>query len=231
MRETVAAVGAFLAFVSAPCAATPSARFAELTYTVQHVPPTRAGSYRNPILPGFQPDPSIVRVGSDFYLVNSTFAWFPGIPVYHSRDLVHWRQIGNAIDRPAMLDFKGLGTSRAVFAPAIGHADFVSLDDGNWWGVFLATRPFAGQSTLLGRETYLLPVTWRDGWPLFLPAGKPVPLVAKRPALPASPGSRWDRWTDDFRERALSPEWLRIRNPGPVPDHALEAGDHGTLNT
>jgi xylan 1,4-beta-xylosidase len=79
------------------------------------------GEYRNPILQGFYPDPSITRVGSDYYLVHSTFAWFPGIPVWHSRDLVTWRQIGNAIDRPDQLDFKQLGLSRGVFAPAIEH--------------------------------------------------------------------------------------------------------------
>ena len=60
---------------------------------------------------------------SDFYLVNSTFGWFPGIPVYHSRDLVHWQQVGNAIDRPGMLDFHGLGVERGVFAPAITWHD------------------------------------------------------------------------------------------------------------
>jgi xylan 1,4-beta-xylosidase len=79
----------------------------------------RAGEYRNPILQGFYPDPSVTRVGDDFYLVNSTFAWFPGIPVWKSRDLVHWTQIGNAIDRPDQLDFGKLGLSRGVFAPAI----------------------------------------------------------------------------------------------------------------
>lgn len=77
--------------------------------------------YRNPILQGFYPDPSITRVGDDYYLVTSTFAWFPGIPVFHSRDLVNWTQIGNAIDRPTQLDFKRLGLSRGVFAPAIEH--------------------------------------------------------------------------------------------------------------
>jgi len=79
------------------------------------------GQYRNPILQGFYPDPSITRVGDDFYLVTSTFAWFPGIPVFHSRDLVTWRQIGNAIDRADQLDFGRLGLSRGVFAPAIEH--------------------------------------------------------------------------------------------------------------
>ncbi|HVF95025.1 MAG TPA: glycoside hydrolase family 43 protein [Sphingomonas sp.] len=77
--------------------------------------------FRNPILQGFYPDPSITRVGKDYYLVHSTFSWFPGIPVFHSRDLVTWRQIGNAIDRPGQLDFARLGLSRGVFAPAIEH--------------------------------------------------------------------------------------------------------------
>jgi alpha-N-arabinofuranosidase len=80
-----------------------------------------AAEYRNPILQGFYPDPSITRVGADYYLVNSTFAWFPGIPIWHSRDLTTWRQIGNAIDRPGQLDFAKLGLSRGVFAPAIEH--------------------------------------------------------------------------------------------------------------
>lgn len=79
--------------------------------------------YENPILPGFYPDPSITRVGDDYYLINSSFAYYPGIPVWKSRDLVHWKQIGNAIDRPGMLDFSGLATSRGVFAPAISHHD------------------------------------------------------------------------------------------------------------
>jgi alpha-N-arabinofuranosidase len=396
MREVLAAAAVALVIVSAPCRAAPPARFAELTYVAKETAPVSAGSYRNPILPGFQPDPSIVRVGADFYLVNSTFAWFPGIPVYHSRDLVNWRQIGNAIDRPGMLDFHGLGIERGVFAPSIswhdgtfyilntcvdcggnflitaknpsgpwsnpvwlgfdgidcslfvdndgsawvvnngeppekprydghralwiqqfdlktlklfgprkvlvdggvhpedkpvwaegphifkrdgwyylmaaeggtaenhsetiyrsrrpdgpytpgpvnpiltqrdvppgrpnrveatGHAELVQVPDGSWWGVFLATRPFAGQSTLLGRETWLLPVSWHDGWPLFLTQGEPVPIGVKRPALPSSPGSQWDKWTDDFTETALGPEWLRLRNPPADRDYTLKGGD------
>jgi len=364
--------------------AAPVARFSNVSYEAAAEPPATPGMFRNPVLPGFQPDPSIVRVGDDFYLVNSTFAWFPGIPVYHSRDLVHWRLVGNAIDRPGMLDFKGLGIARGVFAPAIswhagrfyilntcvdcggnflvtaerpegpwsnptwlgfegidpslffdddgtawvvnngepadpprysghraiwiqqfdvatqrligprkvlvdggvhpedkpiwaegphlykvagwyylmaaeggtaeqhsetiyrsrrpdgpyepgpvnpiltqrdlapdrpdrveatGHADLIQLDDGTWWGVFLATRPFAGQSTLLGRETWLLPVSWQDGWPLFLETGKPVPFTVPLPNLPPFARADWSRWIDSFDSEALSPEWLQMRSP------------------
>ncbi len=82
-----------------------------------------ASGYLNPILTGFYPDPSITRAGDDYYLVTSTFAYFPGIPVMHSRDLVNWTQIGNVIDRPGMLDFDGLGLSRGVFAPTIEFHD------------------------------------------------------------------------------------------------------------
>jgi alpha-N-arabinofuranosidase len=73
------------------------------------------------VLAGFYSDPSLTRAGDDYYLVASTFTYFPGLPVFRSRDLVHWTQIGNAIDRPGQLNFDGLGLSRGVFAPAITH--------------------------------------------------------------------------------------------------------------
>jgi len=336
-------VAAFGLMGAAPLSAAPAARFDFVSYrALDPAPATPPNSYRNPILPGFQPDPSIVRVGRDFYLVTSTFSWFPGLPIYHSTDLVNWRLTGHAIDRAGQLDFSGRRGNEALFAPAIehhggkfwivntcidcggnyvitsdkaegpwsdpvwldfggidpslvfgedgrawiayndappgeplyeghraiwlqefdpvamrmkpartllvngglalkdkpvwaegphiyrrdgwyylmaaeggtadrhsetiyrsrtiegpyeagpvnpiltqramalnrpdrveatGHADLVRLDDGSWWGVFLATRPFAGQSTLLGRETFLLPVRWIDGWPRFLDPG------------------------------------------------------------
>ncbi len=363
----------------------------EATGTDAPLPP---GSFRNPVLPGFHPDPSIVRVGDDFYAVTSTFSWFPGLPILHSTDLVNWRLIGNAIDRPDQLDFSGLGTNRGLFAPAIthhdgrfwivntciecggnfvitaenpagpwsdpawldfggidpslffdtdgtawivyndappgepryeghralwlqqfdpvalrvlpgrtllvdggvdpsanpiwaegphiyrigewyylltaeggtadqhsqtiyrsravtgpyvpgpfnpiltqrdlpadrpdrveatGHADIVELDDGSWWGVFLATRPFAGQSTLMGRETFLLPLEWKDGWPRFLDRGEAVPIVLPRPPLPASPAPAWQRWRDEF-DGPLSPEWIGLRTPGKDTPFAVEAG-------
>jgi xylan 1,4-beta-xylosidase len=80
---------------------------------------TNSPEYPNPILAGFYPDPSICRVGSEYYLVNSSFAYFPGLPIFHSRDLVNWRQIGSAMDRPQQFDLAGAGVSRGLFAPAL----------------------------------------------------------------------------------------------------------------
>ncbi len=83
--------------------------------------PLPAGHFRNPILAGYYPDPSICRVGDDYYLINSTFAHFPGIPIFHSRDLVNWKQLGHVIDRPTQVKYDGLGITRGIFAPAISH--------------------------------------------------------------------------------------------------------------
>ncbi len=344
------------------------------------------GDFRNPIVPGFQPDPSIVRVGEDYYLVNSSFGWFPGIPVYHSRDLVNWRQIGNAITKTDTFDLPKVGINRGIFAPTIrwhkgvfyiittcigcggnfiitarepqgpwtkpiwlnevagidpdlffdddgrvwitnngepdgpaaydghralwvqeydlaaqqmvgprkvivdrgvdpaakpiwsegphilkkdgwyyltaaeggtsdnhsqtifrsksvtgpyvagpnnpiltqrnldpkrafpvyatGHVDFVQIENGDWWAVFLATRPYERNLTNLGRETFLLPVAWQDGWPEILPSGKAVPLVVKRPALPQSEANAgWSQWRDEFDRQVLGAEWLMRRAP------------------
>lgn len=100
----------------------------------------------NPILKGFYPDPSIVRVGTDYYLINSTFSYFPGIPVMHSKDLKNWKQIGNVIDRPSQMDFMGERMTRGLFAPAISHYKGVFYvtctdidNDGNF--VVTATNP------------------------------------------------------------------------------------------
>ena len=377
--------GASVGLLGAPVTnAQTTAKFDYMEYrAVEDISSQSSETFRNPVLPGFHPDPSIVRVGDDFYAVTSTFSWFPGLPILHSRDLVNWRQIGNAIDRAGQLNFTGLGTNRGLFAPAIshhdgrfwivntciecgdnfvitandpagpwsdpvwldfggidpslyfapegtawivyndappgapryeghralwlqqfdtqamqvlpertllvdggvkpednpiwaegphiylvdgwhylltaeggtadqhsqtiyrsrelqgpyepgpanpiltqrdlspdrpdrveatGHADVVQLDDGSWWGVFLATRPFAGQSTLMGRETFLLPMVWKDGWPRFLDRGVSVPLELERPAL--QPDLQIDRssWREDF-DGPLSDAWIGIRTP------------------
>lgn len=348
--------------------------------------------FRNPVIAGFYPDPSVVRVGGDFYLVTSTFGYFPGLPLFHSTDLVSWRQIGNAIHRPDQINygekeeltrglfaasisyhdgvfyiantcfycdrgnflvtakdpagpwsdpiwlgFEGIdpslffdddgkawvinngvpegemrydghraiwlqqydpaarkmvgsrtvlvdggadpaskpehvegphifkhqgwyyltaaegGTgdqhaqmvwrSRRVTGPyqafagnpsltqrdldpnrpdpvtSTGHAQFVELEDGSWWAVFLATRPYPGDQYKynLGRETFLLPVTWQDGWPVILPRGARVPVVVERPRLPRSaqpvPTTGAFEWSERFGGSRLPPEWMTIHPP------------------
>lgn len=82
-------------------------------------------TFKNPILPGFYPDPSVCRVGSDYYLVTSSFSYFPGVPIFHSRDLVHWTQIGHCLDRPSQLAVTGEPTSAGIFAPTLRHHDGV----------------------------------------------------------------------------------------------------------
>jgi len=353
----------------------------------QALPP---GHYRNPVLAGFYPDPSVVRAGDRFYLVNSSFAYFPGIPVSESRDLVHWTPVGHVIDRPAVLDFDGLSMSRGVFAPAIayhdgtfyvinmamdaggnfiataknpagpwsdplwlrdvegidpslffdddgkayllnngapvgkplyeghraiwlqqidltkgrmlgerkvilnggtdlakqpiwiegphlykrdgwyylmcaeggtgpqhsevvlrsrsiegpyasyegnpiltqrdlpadradpiinaGHADLVEAADGRWWAVFLASRAYGGTHYNTGRETYVLPVTWKDGWPTILAHGQAIPQVVAGPSATQeqatqAPLSGNFAWHDDFGAATLKPEWMFVRTP------------------
>mgnify|MGYP005766194551 CR=1 FL=1 len=76
---------------------------------------------RNPLLPGFYPDPSICRVGEDYYLVTSTFEYFPGVPIFHSRDLVHWHQIGHCLTRPSQLPLYGTLPSKGIYAPTLRY--------------------------------------------------------------------------------------------------------------
>jgi xylan 1,4-beta-xylosidase len=74
---------------------------------------------RNPVLPGFNADPSFLRVGADYYLATSTFAWHPGVAIHHSRDLAHWRLLTHALTRPSQLDLRGDGSSCGVWAPCL----------------------------------------------------------------------------------------------------------------
>ncbi|MGA1798952.1 glycoside hydrolase family 43 protein [Sphingomonas sp. 4RDLI-65] len=380
-----------LAIAAAFPATAQTARFERFTYRGRSPEQVsvKAGEYRNPILSGYYPDPSITRVGGDYYLVNSSFAYFPGIPIWHSIDLVNWTQIGNAIDRPGQLDLTGRAISQGVFAPdisyhaglfyivttcvgckgnfvitaktpqgpwsdpiwlptvegidpsiywegdrayivnnrapdeparyeghraiwlqeydwragrmlgestqlinggtdiakkpvwiegphifkrgafyyltaaeggtgvnhsqvvfrsnglrgpfvpnpgnpiltqrdlprdranpisAAGHADLIETQNGEWWAPFLAVRPYAGDRYTIGRETFLLPVTWRNGWPSILEHGKAIPFAVQRPRLPTArpsvpPTSGDFGYTDAFDGCVLPKQWIGIRTP------------------
>jgi len=78
--------------------------------------------FYNPVLPGWYSDPSICSNGKDYFLVTSTFVYYPGVPIFHSLDLVNWKQIGHVLDRPSQLiNFEGQHTSGGIFAPAISY--------------------------------------------------------------------------------------------------------------
>ena len=103
---------------------------------------TASAQYQNPIIPGFHPSPSICRVGDDFYLVNASFQYFPGVPIYHSKDLVNWEQIGNVLDRESQIPLKGAVAWTGISAPTIRYHDgtfyLVATNVGNG-GNFLVT--------------------------------------------------------------------------------------------
>ncbi|MFD1744670.1 glycoside hydrolase family 43 protein [Rhizobium helianthi] len=93
---------------------------------------------RNPILPGFNPDPSICRVGEDYYIATSTFEWYPGVQIHHSRDLVNWRLVRRPLERKSQLDMRGNPDSCGIWAPCLSYAD------GLFWLVFTDVKRYDG---------------------------------------------------------------------------------------
>ena len=127
---------------------------------------------RNPILPGFNPDPSIVRVGSDYYIATSTFEWYPGVQIHHSRDLVHWRLLTRPLRRAQQLNMLGVPDSCGIWAPCL------SYDGGEFHLIYTNVKRYG--TTTLGAnsgcvfrdlDNYLVTATEIDGeWsdPVFL---------------------------------------------------------------
>lgn len=147
---------------------------------------------QNPILSGFHPDPSILRVGEDYYIANSTFEWWPGVPIYHSRDLVHWRLLTHALTRPSQLDLRGVPDSAGVWAPSLSCAD------GKFWLVYTIVRNSGSGRPFKDLHNYLVTADRIEG-----PWSEPVYLNAKGfdPSLfHDDDGSKWlvqMRW--DYR--------------------------------
>ncbi len=353
--------------------------------------------YYNPVLAGFYPDPSVCRVGDTYYLVNSSFTFFPGVPLSTSKDLVNWTPAGHVLDRPSQVPLKGQHVSGGIYAPAIsynkknktfymittnvgagnfyvktkdpskgwsepiylrkidgidpafffddngkgyivhnapvvgkadyegqraircfefdvkgdsikgdfkevlrggthvqknpiwiegphmfkkdkyyylmcaeggtgawhsevilrsknpmgpweecpnnpiltqrtgldknrpnpvssaGHADLVEDGKGNWWAVFLACRPYEDDMYNTGRDTYLLPVTWKDGWPEILAKNTPISPVGEKPGLKPAEKNEFSgnfSYTDNFDTtgektalKDLNPRWMFLRDP------------------
>jgi len=106
--------------------------------------------FTNPVIEGMAPDPSVCRVGDDYYLVTSTFEYFPGVPVYHSKDLIHWRLIGYALSRPSQLPLVRLGRNGGIWAATIRYHDgtfyMVTTNKSEGHGnFFVSTKDPAGE--------------------------------------------------------------------------------------
>ena len=104
-------------------------------------------SYRNPILPGFNPDPSICRAGDDYFIATSTFQFFPGVPIYHSRDLVNWKLIGHALNRRSQLELRTTEGGGGIFAPTLRY----------WKGRFYMTTCCAYRIRFGSKDVCFLP--------------------------------------------------------------------------
>ena len=143
-------------------------------------------TYDNPVVAGLHPDPSLCRVGEDYYLVCSSFEYFPGVPIFHSRDLVHWRQIGNVLDRPEQLSCRPRrGRPGASSRPRIRH------HDGRFW---LITTNIAAGGQLHRDRRRTPPVPGRSRSGSTCPASTPTwPGTRTARAGAPSPGSRWRR--------------------------------------
>lgn len=103
---------------------------------------------RNPILRGFHPDPSVIRVGEDYYIATSTFEWWPGVRLHHSRDLIHWELIGYPLDRISQLDLRGVGASQGIWAPCL------TFDKGIYYLVYTVVKAF--YCNMYDTENYLV---------------------------------------------------------------------------
>lgn len=118
---------------------------------------------QNPILRGFHPDPSIIRVGEDYYLATSTFEWWPGIRLHHSRDLVFWELIEYPLNRVSQLDLRGVGASQGIWAPCLTY------DDGTFYLVYTVVKAF--YCNMYDTNNYLVTATDIHG-----PWSEPVAL-------------------------------------------------------
>ncbi|MFC4102241.1 glycoside hydrolase family 43 protein [Paenibacillus xanthanilyticus] len=143
--------------------------------------------YRNPVLSGFHPDPSVCRSGEDYYLVTSSFEYSPGVPLFHSKDLVHWEPIGHCLTRPEQLDLSKAWTSGGIYAPTIrfregifymtttnvsGGGNFIVYTDhprGEWSDPIYVDQPGIDPDLFFGDDgTVYFSTSWdRDGQGIY----------------------------------------------------------------
>lgn len=165
-------------------------------------------TYANPIVPGFHPDPTVCRVGDDYYLAHSTFTYFPGVPVFQSRDLVNWRLLGHVLTRPSQFPPRDQGHSEGIFAPTLRH------DGRRFW--LITTNIGGGGTFVCTAERPEGP--WSD--PVFLDDAPGID-----PSLLFDDGRVWVTGTADVPEggkyfgdneiwlRELDPDTLKWKGP------------------
>lgn len=100
-----------------PSSCPTSSRYRVQSVSLPSGTPLKMPLIRNPILPGFNPDPSILRVGDDYYIATSTFEWYPGVQIHHSKDLANWELVVRPLNRKSQLDMRGAPDSCGVWAP------------------------------------------------------------------------------------------------------------------
>lgn len=120
-------------------------------------------AYTNPVIPGFYPDPSICRVGDGYYLVNSTFHYFPAVPLWYSEDLVHWEQAGNVLDRASQVNLSGATRGTGIYAPTIRYDEsdgtfyMITTNVSNGGNFFVTTKdPRKGWSEPVFKKNLML---------------------------------------------------------------------------
>ncbi|MFF9063859.1 family 43 glycosylhydrolase [Streptomyces sp. NPDC014891] len=179
----------------------------------------------NPVLPGFHPDPSILRVGDDYYIATSTFEWLPGVTVHHSRDLVHWRPLGGLLREARLLDLSGRPDSGGVWAPCLSYTD------GLFHLVYSDVTSLAGAFKDVRNRVTTAPGL--DG-----PWSDPVPFPSHGfdPSLfhddgPDGDGRSWALWMEwDHRPGRhpfagiLLQEWDRAKGAATGPVHRVFTG-------
>lgn len=125
--------------------------------TAEVSPAQAAVTVTNPVLPGFHPDPSVLRVGTDYYLATSTFQWYPGVAIYHSRDLVHWRLAARPLDRLKLLDMRGNADSGGIWAPCLSH------DGERFWLIYTDVKSWGVTEAFKDSHNFLTTAESLDG--------------------------------------------------------------------
>jgi len=191
--------------------------------------------FENPVIPGFHPDPSICRVGNDFYLVTSSFEYFPGLPLFTSRDLVTWRQIGHVLDRPGQLDLRAAPSSGGLYAATIrwheGHF-FVTGTNVSSGGHFIvhATDPSGPWSDpVLVDQDGIDPSLFFDGGEVYFTSTVEPDPAGPHLARPAFRRGVQQCLVDPFTgERCSDTRFLWEGSGGQFPEapHLYRKGDH-----